>query len=141
MTISDISNQSQCGCKGVRFCALCESTDRVLKLRLEEDVYANYEYFVYDENSKNAVKCPSLRSSSTIDEIIQASLSAKYSDYPRLEIEGLTLVTDFLSGSEENYLMDMIDQVNWVQSQSGRRKQDYGPKVNFKQKKLKWTRL
>ncbi|VDM80626.1 unnamed protein product, partial [Strongylus vulgaris] len=33
--------------------------------------------------------------------------------------------------------MEMIDGVDWMLSQSGRRKQDYGPKVNFKHKKVK----
>ncbi|KAK6010708.1 hypothetical protein OSTOST_24238 [Ostertagia ostertagi] len=33
--------------------------------------------------------------------------------------------------------MEMIDGIEWVPSQSGRRKQDFGPKVNFKHKKVK----
>lgn len=48
------------------------------------------------------------------------------------------IVPDFLSESEENILLEMIDGVDWMLSQSGRRKQDYGPKVNFKHKKVKF---
>lgn len=69
-----------------------------------------------------------------------------------IEIDGLTLIHNFLSESEESKILNMIDTVEWAQSQSGRRKQvrksfnkkniilkvqDYGPKVNFKHKKVK----
>lgn len=54
-----------------------------------------------------------------------------------IEIPGLLLIPGFLSADEEKQLMEMIDGVEWAQSQSGRRKQDYGPKVNFKHKKVK----
>lgn len=69
------------------------------------------------------------------------------------------VVHDFLTETEEDNIMEMIDGVDWVLSQSGRRKQvsvsffhilfsmsytltsivlqDYGPKVNFKHKKVK----
>lgn len=61
-----------CGCKGVRSCALCENTDRVKKLRLEEDKYNNYEVFVYKQVLKKPVKCPELESTSCLDEIIKS---------------------------------------------------------------------
>ncbi|VDO19543.1 unnamed protein product [Heligmosomoides polygyrus] len=54
-----------------------------------------------------------------------------------ISIGGLTFVPDFLTDAEEDDLMEMIDGAEWVLSQSGRRKQDYGPKVNFKHKKVK----
>ncbi|VDM80118.1 unnamed protein product [Strongylus vulgaris] len=52
-------------------------------------------------------------------------------------IDGLFVVYDFLTEGEEADIMEMIDGVDWMLSQSGRRKQDYGPKVNFKHKKVK----
>ncbi|VDL66595.1 unnamed protein product [Nippostrongylus brasiliensis] len=109
-----------CGCKGVRFCALCETSERVKKLRMEENKYADYDIFVYKHGSGSASLADS--SSSTDDKIT---------------IGGLMVVHDFLSESEEAEIMEMIDGVEWVLSQSGRRKQDYGPKVNFKHKKVK----
>ncbi|KHJ99211.1 oxidoreductase, 2OG-Fe(II) oxygenase family protein [Oesophagostomum dentatum] len=54
-----------------------------------------------------------------------------------ITVNGLLVVQDFLTQSEESEIMEMIDGVDWVLSQSGRRKQDYGPKVNFKHKKVK----
>ena len=40
-----------------------------------------------------------------------------------IEIDGLTLIHDFLTEREESSILEMIDNVEWVQSQSGRRKQ------------------
>lgn len=46
-------------------------------------------------------------------------------------------MTDFVTSDEEITLVDNIDKIPWVESQSGRRKHDFGPKVNFKKKKVK----
>ncbi|GAU90878.1 hypothetical protein RvY_03236 [Ramazzottius varieornatus] len=46
------------------------------------------------------------------------------------------LTSDFITAAEEQELMKQIDERFWVPSQSGRRKQDYGPKVNFKRRKV-----
>jgi len=50
---------------------------------------------------------------------------------------GVYVETNFISEEEENLLCQGIDQIPWVDSQSGRRKQDFGPKVNFKKKKIR----
>ncbi|CAJ0597673.1 unnamed protein product [Cylicocyclus nassatus] len=139
MATSIESTQPICGCKGVRFCALCETSERVQKLRLEEDKYANYEIFVFDHITSRGFRSPHLTSTSSVEEIIDAteSCSTSSSTKDAINIEGLYVVYDFLSESEEREIMEMIDGVEWMLSQSGRRKQDYGPKVNFKHKKVK----
>ncbi|VDM58813.1 unnamed protein product [Angiostrongylus costaricensis] len=125
MSSAEVSHQS-CGCKGVRFCALCETSERVLKLRTEDDKYVSI--------------CPTLTSTASIEDIITASLSSNSLQHACdvISIDGIMIVPDFLSESEENILLEMIDGVDWMLSQSGRRKQDYGPKVNFKHKKVKF---
>merc|ERR1712035_34411 len=53
---------------------------------------------------------------------------------------GAFVFPDFLTREEEKQLasvMDSDDGSKWVNSQSGRRKQDFGPKANFKKKKAK----
>lgn len=50
---------------------------------------------------------------------------------------GMMVKLDWISESEEQALMDGIDGLPWDTSQSGRRKQNYGPKTNFKKMKLK----
>lgn len=43
---------------------------------------------------------------------------------------------DFLTDEEENNLIYGIDNMPWDLSQSGRRKQNFGPKCNFKKRKI-----
>ncbi|EPB72422.1 hypothetical protein ANCCEY_08493 [Ancylostoma ceylanicum] len=188
------SPPQSCACKGVRFCALCETSERVQRLRIEEDRcagffeklhlsclyvayflknnrnrvkhyyrYAKYKVFVFDHTTGKAFHCPSLNSTSSIEEIQSAtnSCSSSTQNDDVIDINGLMVVHDFLSESEEADIIEMIDGVEWVLSQSGRRKQvsgyscsalfaisvvlpfaciflqDYGPKVNFKHKKVK----
>jgi DNA N6-methyl adenine demethylase len=47
------------------------------------------------------------------------------------------IVKEFLTSEESEKLLDGVDNsLGWDASQSGRRKKNYGPKVNFKKKKL-----
>ncbi|XP_051017249.1 alpha-ketoglutarate-dependent dioxygenase alkB homolog 4 [Acomys russatus] len=50
---------------------------------------------------------------------------------------GVTLIKDFVTPEEEAEMVRLMDSDPWKLSQSGRRKQDYGPKVNFRKQKLK----
>ena len=52
---------------------------------------------------------------------------------------GVEIVPNFIAREEEAELVDKIDKNLWKNSQSGRKKQDYGPKVNFKKQKLKMS--
>ncbi|CCD68391.1 DNA N6-methyl adenine demethylase [Caenorhabditis elegans] len=132
------SAEQACGCKGARFCALCETTERVKKLRVVEDKHVNYKVFIYDHIRQIAIPTTNLNSQSSLEDIIDESTSCQsVSTDGSIEIDGLTLIHNFLSESEESKILNMIDTVEWAQSQSGRRKQDYGPKVNFKHKKVK----
>nr|XP_012614536.1 alpha-ketoglutarate-dependent dioxygenase alkB homolog 4 isoform X2 [Microcebus murinus] len=47
------------------------------------------------------------------------------------------LIEDFVTREEEAEMVRLMDLEPWKLSQSGRRKQDYGPKVNFRKQKLK----
>ncbi|CAH8493986.1 unnamed protein product [Schistosoma turkestanicum] len=55
------------------------------------------------------------------------------SGFPFINIE---VIQNFINEDEEAMLIEDIDKQPWVLSQSGRRKQDYGPKVNFKRQKV-----
>uniref|UniRef100_UPI002ED70A02 DNA N6-methyl adenine demethylase n=1 Tax=Caenorhabditis elegans TaxID=6239 RepID=UPI002ED70A02 len=132
------SAEQACGCKGARFCALCETTERVKKLRVVEDKHVNYKVFIYDHIRQIAIPTTNLNSQSSLEDIIDESTSCQsVSTDGSIEIDGLTLIHNFLSESEESKILNMIDTVKWAKSKSGRRKQDYGPKVNFKHKKVK----
>uniref|UniRef100_A0AAQ4RKL9 Fe2OG dioxygenase domain-containing protein n=1 Tax=Gasterosteus aculeatus aculeatus TaxID=481459 RepID=A0AAQ4RKL9_GASAC len=51
---------------------------------------------------------------------------------------GVFLRESFISEEEEEKLICTMDQNVWNESQSGRRKQDFGPKVNFKKRKVRF---
>ncbi|NXN18504.1 ALKB4 dioxygenase, partial [Indicator maculatus] len=50
---------------------------------------------------------------------------------------GVFLIEEFITEDEESEIVELMDRDDWKPSQSGRRKQDYGPKVNFKKQRLK----
>ncbi|KAM5181771.1 alpha-ketoglutarate-dependent dioxygenase alkB homolog 4 isoform 2-T2 [Mantella aurantiaca] len=50
---------------------------------------------------------------------------------------GVCLIEDFVTEDEEREMVRTMDQDEWRLSQSGRRKQDFGPKVNFKKQRIK----
>merc|ERR1719219_1578337 len=54
-----------------------------------------------------------------------------------MKFPGFKLIRDFVTEDEESSLMEKMDLLPWSASQSGRRKQNYGPKANFKKRKAK----
>ncbi len=58
-------------------------------------------------------------------------------DSNSVHLEGVSVVTDFITPEEELFLVEEIRKSEWKESQSGRRKQDFGPRANFKKKKWK----
>jgi alkylated DNA repair protein alkB family protein 4 len=53
-----------------------------------------------------------------------------------LDFPGVLVVLDFITKEEEALLVEGCDSLPWDLSQSGRRKQNFGPKTNFKKKKI-----
>ncbi|KAJ8312918.1 hypothetical protein KUTeg_010291 [Tegillarca granosa] len=73
---------------------------------------------------------------------LQQTAWTDFSNHPNHEGDfilypGIEIIHNFVSPDEEREITEKIYQTPFVDSQSGRRKQDYGPKVNFKRKKLK----
>jgi len=54
-----------------------------------------------------------------------------------IALEGVSVIQGFVDEVEEQSIVTEIDRTIWKPSQSGRRKQDFGPQVNFKKRKLK----
>ncbi|XP_054611221.1 alpha-ketoglutarate-dependent dioxygenase alkB homolog 4 isoform X1 [Dunckerocampus dactyliophorus] len=103
---------ASCACKGIRHCLLCEE---LKESRLQEEKIVHL--FFYDPERKLAVRN-----------------DAEPSFFP---FPGVFLWENFLSEEEETELISSMDQDVWNPSQSGRKKQDFGPKVNFKKKKVR----
>ncbi|KAK2881920.1 alpha-ketoglutarate-dependent dioxygenase alkB homolog 4 [Channa argus] len=108
------SRVSSCACKGIRSCLICEKYKD--KGQLEAGVPKVVHHFLYDPETRLAI-CKDAKAASFF--------------FP-----GVLLWDNFISEEEEKELISTMDQDVWNQSQSGRRKQDFGPKVNFKKRKV-----
>nr|XP_012614535.1 alpha-ketoglutarate-dependent dioxygenase alkB homolog 4 isoform X1 [Microcebus murinus] len=108
----------QCGCKGIRTCLICE------RQRGGDPPWqvppAKTHRFIYCSDTGWAV-------------------GAEESDFEGwgFPFPGVMLIEDFVTREEEAEMVRLMDLEPWKLSQSGRRKQDYGPKVNFRKQKLK----
>ncbi|XP_039612552.1 alpha-ketoglutarate-dependent dioxygenase alkB homolog 4 [Polypterus senegalus] len=106
-----------CGCKGIRSCLICEQFGSKVSKAAEQEQKV---IFNYDSATGFAV-----HKADTGQEALSFS-------FP-----GIILLKDFVSEEEEMELVRLMDLSDWKKSQSGRFKQDYGPKVNFKKQKVK----
>ena len=103
-----------CGCKSFRSCRLCEA---LLDLPVEEEQEEKeVEEWTFD--------------------IVRGHAVNKETGEER-EMPGLMVIQDFLSLEEESKLVSDLDCLPWDPSQSGRRKQNFGPRANFKKRKTK----
>ncbi|XP_069001917.1 alpha-ketoglutarate-dependent dioxygenase alkB homolog 4 [Embiotoca jacksoni] len=104
-----------CACKGIRRCLVCEKfKDKVQLEATESKLVHRFSY-----NPETGLAC------------------GGGAEAPSFPFPGVFLWENFISEEEEQELIRWMDQDVWNQSQSGRRKQDFGPKVNFKKKKVR----
>lgn len=113
-----------CGCKSFNSCYLCEAeyglSSREPALERIESIQAQ------------RIFCPICR-----------HLHDPLTGRPHVCFQGLGVFSgvevhrDFISVAEEQRLIGDLDQIPWDVSQSGRRKQNFGPKANFKKRKVK----
>lgn len=107
----------ECSCKGIRTCAICSNI-----------------YQKDDENALYYFYCP------TCNACYRSQVELNHQSHENIDtfaLNGIKIVDNFISNEEEDYLVTEMNKIKWIDSQSGRLKQDYGPKVNFKKKKLK----
>ena len=108
-----------CGCKSFRTCKLCEQ-----ELGLEpqeEGRLDNREVWEYDLETGQCVNVGG-----------EVRPHSRTRDFP-----GILIVEDFISEDEETQLLADLDVLPWDVSQSGRRKQNFGPRANFNKRKAK----
>lgn len=119
----------KCACSGIRACLFCQS-----------ELYGRFPRV-----EKTYIYCSKCKNKAFLEEIFNEHIcgtqenSSDRNQY--LEIDGICLETDIITSEEEEKLIEQIDSFEWVDSQSGRRKQDFGPKINFKQKKIKFDQF
>jgi len=108
-----------CGCKSFRTCIICEAE---FGLKPREDwgkqlKAENREFYQYSIENGNCFKFDN---------------PTKTLDFP-----GIKIICDFVTLEEESALISGLDDLPWDSSQSGRRKQNFGPRANFKKRKAK----
>ncbi|XP_042144311.1 alpha-ketoglutarate-dependent dioxygenase alkB homolog 4-like [Ixodes scapularis] len=118
--------EPKCHCKGVRTCLFCETVKTPSKHAISRKKVRHPFVFC----PKCCLCWPGWLST-------DAGGGKPCGSVPPLRVPGLEVHEEFLTPDEETRLATDIDTANWAGSQSGRLKQDYGPKVNFKKKKVK----
>ncbi|NXS57705.1 ALKB4 dioxygenase, partial [Brachypteracias leptosomus] len=103
-----------CGCKGIRSCLLCEGPAQAAPPPQGED---NFTY------------CPATG-------LAKGNEHSEFAGWA-FPFPGVFLMEEFISQDEESEIVELMDRDDWKPSQSGRKKQDYGPKVNFKKQRVK----
>lgn len=120
-------SSSTCACKGIRSCNLCNGTNEESSIENSTNII-----FIYCDACRQAIRMDIYESRSQCphhDEI--------GNDQIAFPLDGIYLVADFLSENEEEQLLQAIDNDIWIPSQSGRLKQDFGIKINFKKQTIK----
>lgn len=104
----------ECGCTGIRKCLLCEDFKNISKNTSEEEgSKAIHQY-------KFCILCGST---------LPADQQCIHCKEPgnckgdSIELDGVTVIRDFVSELEEQAIVTEIDRTVWKPSQSGRRKQ------------------
>lgn len=114
-----------CGCKGYRTCLICETEYGAdsLKLKLSLDKEKGYVYCPLCNKAWKGWDIDSYK---------------KHPDHEgeSINFPGVYIQFDFLTENEEKLLIQNLDEMPWDISQSGRRKQNFGPKTNFKKRKM-----
>lgn len=117
-----------CGCKGRRTCLQCEKDFEIQRVDFR-DVFRNCKAYSY------CPRCDRIYLGWDTDQVM-AEHADGHGGQGGEEYPGVLIQLDFLSEAEERALMKGIDEMPWDVSQSGRRKQNFGPKTNFKKNKI-----
>lgn len=116
-----------CGCKGVRTCLQCERDFKIPKPSYYDE-FRQLRSWVY------CLECERLYSGWNEQQV--QSEHPFHNAEKGVSFPGVLVQSNFLSKSEGANVLQQLDQLPWDISQSGRRKQNFGPKTNFKKRKL-----
>jgi alkylated DNA repair protein alkB family protein 4 len=117
-----MNTNRRCGCKSFNSCYLCEAE---YGLTNTEPALERIDV-IQDER----IFCP------VCQRLYPAATSGHICGQGQ-PFHGLELLQDFVSIDEERTLVHNLDEIPWDTSQSGRRKQNFGPKANFKKRQAK----
>ncbi|XP_030318312.1 alpha-ketoglutarate-dependent dioxygenase alkB homolog 4 isoform X1 [Calypte anna] len=151
-----------CGCKGIRSCLLCEGPAQAAPPPQDKDVTKKEKQVqtwsskkireelspqitrVYKKSCPDSFHAASTKVAGGEDNFTYCpatglAIGNEHSEFAgwAFPFPGVFLAEEFISQDEESEIVELMDQDDWKPSQSGRKKQDYGPKVNFKKQRLK----
>ncbi|KAF5225037.1 hypothetical protein ECC02_001971 [Trypanosoma cruzi] len=151
-----MEKEEGCCCSGIRFCGRCIESERaqgiihqnVLLVKSSDVISQQYGAGRTSSCSFTCVElshyglCWQCNRIFLMHHGVFKSCADHEGTTPNLDIriEGLFVIPDFLSLLDEEKLVSFLDEPSslsgWKHSQSGRRKQDFGPRANFKKRKL-----
>eukprot|EP00347_Sterkiella_histriomuscorum_P004683 403359506 len=151
--------ERKCACTGVRYCKDCNDPEFRKQFKdlypIDDILEAQQKVLTYvtcglcnrfklknelnisisDQNDGNNDKQDNQNDQSFIDQCI-GHLTAE-----QLDFGGLYTIKEIISEDFEYNIVNKLQDYKWVDSQSGRKKIDFGPQVNFKKQKLKYTKF
>lgn len=147
-----MAEPGKCCCTGLRYCRSCFSTERVNKIlegqinfRKPEEVILNQ--FTKDRTSScsflqlapsSLSLCPNCGIVFDLPRLVENCSDHSLVSPSKLQVEGVFIIKEGVTEEQERFLMECLDkELGWKESQSGRRKLEFGPKRNFKKKKVK----
>ena len=124
-----------CGCKGYRSCYLCENEFDIPRVDLVKQLTEQFG----EKRSIFCMQCNHIVSSHSwdVDTLVSCDNSGLHNGSVSKPFPGVQIIKDFISETEEMKLIHDLDDLHWDTSQSGRRKQNFGPRANFKKRKVK----
>lgn len=146
---------SSCNCTGFRFCAKCNDSSRVKQIFSGHVPLSDAQVVIAKQTEAERLSSCSFAviGSSKFSLCIECMMvypveyllpsCDKHNDIEAssLRIDGLHVFKDILTREEEQRIIHFLDNPQpfpeWKESQSGRRKQDFGPRRNFKKRKVK----
>jgi alkylated DNA repair protein alkB family protein 4 len=117
-----------CGCKSFRSCFVCEETSGIKSIDISEKKFDECSEAIW-------IYCPKctkvFKNTKTLKDC------EDHTDEVGECFSGIRIIPEFVTLEEEERLIQGLDLLPWDQSQSGRRKQNFGPRANFKKRKTK----
>jgi alkylated DNA repair protein alkB family protein 4 len=128
-----------CSCKGIRTCAVCEKIKNIesnILPMINLNILINH--LIIDSNTNVTITHFNLNESDSQDlNKYIYSEKEKLNKTNEYIFSGFFKITGLFKNSECSFLIDELNKTEWIPSQSGRKKQDYGPKINYKKRKIK----
>ncbi len=127
---------TECGCKGIRTCRLCEDEKEYVSIKARaRDHVVHYSFCVYCSGvvaSLEGHNCNTGSSSATTTTSANTTYSLSNDTIESVNtlnaeigFNGVHVVEDFITEQQEQDMVAHMDQHPWASSQSGRHKQVY----------------